>query len=738
MNDSRCLLIRHIRILKVVDLTDRLQHVYASVEDGQASLPCDLRLYEASVVEHVVWTRVSTGEIIYRLDGRRSVAVRGVFASPHHVTSPAWTGRSFFSLARQPATLKIARLELNDSDEYTCEVSHADGTTLTHRLVFTVILPSGAPEIIDANGQSIENNEVGPLTINETVRLTCRVRQGVPLPTVRWDLGSDDRTHEVHELGTPDSTNTNLEKLQGWVASRLTLSHLQRSDLNRKLKCIVQQAAVEAFTTTIEVTLDINPQTGDDENQLSEWEELEAFFQDDFDGNLTFSVLMLEARREFHERILRCVASHPRLPHLTRSASTKLNIYYSPEVQVSIRGGHGDLAVNEGDDVYLECTFSANPEPHTVLWYHDGQVLPEYLVPMTTGPYLILKNAKPKHSGNYTCSVANLLGNATSGPARLQVKYRPRCVSLWKFGSSASLPSSSRNLANPGRAQRLSGQDLTDEVRLGCELDCDDGAKCDFIWDVFDIAGERVNIQPISEEPVKTASRHRSRLAQFSIPRRYNQHPLRVECRGQNGIGITQVHFCSLEIPPALQEEVDVRHKDQCVLLWDDQRNLVKANKRILVTCPPKRSRIDSGYVHLIEDNGIQRPGSGGDYTYALEIFDEFGHVVDRLTSPEPRFALEAGSRWRDDDGSSPQIEKLFLRIIIPSTQKAMIAEPRSKAAAGSSVVDVAAIKSNQTVLSLCCSSRGQDLAQVLLKPRSEPLATSNAFAYAHLQSRNA
>lgn len=50
----------HVILIAVVDLTGRIEHVYASVEDGQASLPCNLRLYEASVVEHVVWTRVST------------------------------------------------------------------------------------------------------------------------------------------------------------------------------------------------------------------------------------------------------------------------------------------------------------------------------------------------------------------------------------------------------------------------------------------------------------------------------------------------------------------------------------------------------------------------------------------------------------------------------------------------------------------------------------------------------
>ncbi|XP_022673136.1 uncharacterized protein LOC111255432 isoform X2 [Varroa destructor] len=482
-------------------------------------------------------------EVIYRLDGRRGINARGVFASPHHVTSPAWTGRSYFSLARQPATLKIARLELSDSDEYTCEVQHADGTTLTHRLVFTVI--------------------------------------------------------------------------------------------------------------------------------------------------------------------------------------------HAPKVQVSIRGGHDSLAVNEGDDVYLECTFSANPEPHTILWYHDSRLLPEYLVPITTGPYLILKGARPEHSGNYTCSVANLLGNATSGPANLQVKYRPRCVSLWRSPSVASLLPISKGVANPLHAQKSSiGQDIVDEIRIGCELDCDDGATCDFIWDVFDEAGVRMNIQPHSEEPVKATTQSRSRLAEFSIPRRYSQQPLRIECRGKNRIGVTKIQPCSLEIP-----SVAGGNENQCVLSWGDTRRLRKASDPLLVRCPLKEGRPQQ-WRRPDQSNEVQLSDYGTGHTYVLEILNELGHVVDHLVSPEPRFALEAGSRWREGSGEVPQMEKLLLRIVIPSLQTTRtVGLQRSVGGSHSNRPGVKANAESSIPFTLCCSARGKDLAQMLLKPRSEPLATSNAFTYGGLKT---
>lgn len=50
--------------------------------------------------------------------------------------------------------------------------------------------------------------------------------------------------------------------------------------------------------------------------------------------------------------------------------------------------------------------------------------MPEYLVPMTTGPHLILKGAKSSDSGDYSCLVANILGNATSVTTQLKVKCK--------------------------------------------------------------------------------------------------------------------------------------------------------------------------------------------------------------------------------------------------------------------------------------------------------------------------
>lgn len=102
-------------------------------------------------------------------------------------------------------------------------------------------------------------------------------------------------------------------------------------------------------------------------------------------------------------------------------------------------------------------------------------------------------------------------------------------------------------------------------------------------------------------------------------------------------------------------------------------------------------------------------------------VLAEFGHLVDRLASTEPRFALEhASSRWREGDGT--QMESLVLRIVTSSSVRtAALARHQNK---------VRFADGNTGPQPLCCSARGKDLAQILLKPRSEPLATSTSFTY--------
>lgn len=125
-----------------------------------------------------------------------------------------------------------------------------------------------------------------------------------------------------------------------------------------------------------------------------------------------------------------------------------------------------------------------------------------------------------------------------------------------------------------------------------------------------------MNIQPHSEEPVKATTQSRSRLAEFSIPRRYSQQPLRIECRGKNRIGVTKIQPCSLEIP-----SVAGGNENQCVLSWGDTRRLRKASDPLLVRCPLKEGRPQQ-WRRPDQSNEVQLSDYGTGHTYVLEILN--------------------------------------------------------------------------------------------------------------------
>ncbi|XP_064116414.1 uncharacterized protein LOC135222192 isoform X1 [Macrobrachium nipponense] len=92
----------------------------------------------------------------------------------------------------------------------------------------------------------------------------------------------------------------------------------------------------------------------------------------------------------------------------------KLNIF-APHAEII---GSPDMHVDKGSTINLTCIIAHSPEPPTyIYWYHNGKVI-TYDSPRggitsvtersnsTTG-YLLIQNAQPPDSGNYSCSPSN-------------------------------------------------------------------------------------------------------------------------------------------------------------------------------------------------------------------------------------------------------------------------------------------------------------------------------------------
>lgn len=76
----------------------------------------------------------------------------------------------------------------------------------------------------------------------------------------------------------------------------------------------------------------------------------------------------------------------------------------------------------EGEDVVLPCQPQGSPVP-TVTWQHDNKILP-LRVPQggsAPGTDLNIKSVAPQHSGVYTCSASNGIGDPVSRDVMLKV-----------------------------------------------------------------------------------------------------------------------------------------------------------------------------------------------------------------------------------------------------------------------------------------------------------------------------
>ncbi|XP_045136946.1 zwei Ig domain protein zig-8-like isoform X1 [Portunus trituberculatus] len=121
-------------------------------------------------------------------------------------------------------------------------------------------------------------------------------------------------------------------------------------------------------------------------------------------------ILKLRYAQERDSGLYDCQVS--RRPVLTYSV--RLSVY-APRASIV---GAPDMHVDRGSTINLTCTVSHTPEPPAyIFWYHNGQVV-NYESPRggvtvvtekgnVTRGFLLIQDARPSDSGNYTCAPSN-------------------------------------------------------------------------------------------------------------------------------------------------------------------------------------------------------------------------------------------------------------------------------------------------------------------------------------------
>ncbi|XP_060807894.1 hemicentin-1 [Amyelois transitella] len=303
---------------------------------------------------------------------------------------------------------------------------------------------------VTAGDQTLEDGEtLGPLLERTKVDISCTVTEGKPQPKVVWYFNGEPRLDA--RTSTP-----NASTFQHVLPLTVT-----RDELAGELKCEVSSAALdEPIVKKIQLDVQVPPNkvfiSGVGEhatqgttltlsctasgarpaanivwyNGTTKLSPADHNINQDttFEttSNLIFEATRFENGKKFH-----CEASnqvtidandHPM--HATR----EMDIWYPPIIQLDPL----NVTVVEGSKLLLKCEYESNPSSLThVIWYRNDDVVnvndtSHYQGGTTDQHSLIILNVTGEDMGNYTCLLANVVGNTTSSmTSDVNVHFKP-------------------------------------------------------------------------------------------------------------------------------------------------------------------------------------------------------------------------------------------------------------------------------------------------------------------------
>ncbi|XP_022810525.1 hemicentin-2-like, partial [Stylophora pistillata] len=319
--------------------------------------------------------------------------------------------------------LSIASASLQDSGNYTCNVTNGLNRTTDSTLIVIQVKPS-----IETNPQADPVNEGGNLT------LFCNA-SGSSL-SISW-------TKNGCAINPSEDTRIRLSEDN----EQLTITNVSRTD-NGAYQCVASNNVGKATSDAATVTVRFKPEISQGPSNTIKVEGQTAVFsclvagyptpnvtwtKNDVELNiaanskLNFSYkggnhsLTVKNVQQLDAGKYRCVGNNI-LGNSTSSPAT-LTVQFSPEV--AIDGDQVQFVAN-GTHLQLTCRFNALPPASEVQWIKDGTVIASTLTAPPNGSrvnishynesqaQLSIKAVSLKDSGNYTCNVSNVVGSSSN------------------------------------------------------------------------------------------------------------------------------------------------------------------------------------------------------------------------------------------------------------------------------------------------------------------------------------
>ncbi|XP_069179049.1 cell adhesion molecule 1-like [Procambarus clarkii] len=346
---------------------------------GAADLPCNLTSpVSRDSPRLVLWYKQGVHKPIYSYDMRNGPATH--WKSPDHLGL-----RATFEAARN--ALNIQRVQTPDEGIYRCRVDFRINPTLTFISNLSVIVPPRRL-LVYIDPDTEVRGVVGPFLEGETVTLNCRAEGGSPPPSVTWwegavllDMTSEKETSEqvtntlvvtsltrrdLHRPLTCQASNTNLTRpLQTTVTINMSFPPLwvrilgDRAPLSAgrpyDLQCqIVGAKPPAAVTWCLQ-----NSVLGGHRDEVSQ------------EGNVTYSELRWTPSVKDAGKVISCQADSPVLEAGPMVDDWRLQIYYVPMTRLRPGRSLNLSNIEEGDDVYFECSIRSNPWVYKISWLHE-------------------------------------------------------------------------------------------------------------------------------------------------------------------------------------------------------------------------------------------------------------------------------------------------------------------------------------------------------------------------------
>ncbi|XP_048481086.1 synaptogenesis protein syg-2 [Plutella xylostella] len=439
----------------------------SAVSGGEATLPCDTRspqLPDALLL--VVWYKDDVP--IYSYDGR-------VKDAKAHWADDTLKGRALWH-AKAPSSLRIRDVVATDRALYRCRVDFKVSPTRNQKIVLDVVELPEKPKIFDELDKEVIG-VAGPYREDASLKLTCVVSGGKPMPRLRWWRDDkvvatlaplDDGSRlSLLELKIPKLTRDYLEAVYTCTADNTPLVPPLRA--NVQIQLYLRPLLVEILAREQPLSVGQEAEVscravGARPPALVTWwldgkqltgAEMQTQNSDTADpANETISVLRWTPRMEHDRRALTCRAAHASLEHSAIETTMSLHLHYMPIVSLELGSKLNPNDIEEGDDVYFDCVVKANPPAYKVVWEHNGQLMThnQRAGVIAGSAHLALQGVSREQAGKYVCTASNVEGDGKSSPVSLQVIYKPIC-------------------ATKIHSPLIVGAALNEAVRVTCEVD---------------------------------------------------------------------------------------------------------------------------------------------------------------------------------------------------------------------------------------------------------------------------